>query len=159
MRNDHIHISATIYPRSVRYKTLNAIFEQNLTTLIAVSGSPSDLPPNIWLPPPTHWVKLNFYGSFDPLTTRAGIGGILGNATGLLIRAYAGMVQAAHSIKAELQALISGVDICLKTGHRNIIFEGDCLISVDSILKCKGLPYTFMHNWRILFQKLKQLNS
>lgn len=56
------------------------------------------------------YVKLNYDGSFSPLSQHAGIGGIIRNSTGLLVAALAGKVHAVHSVEAELQPLITGID-------------------------------------------------
>lgn len=138
---------------------MHARLEQNFANFIVRSGPLPQLSPDIWTPPPPPTVKLNFDGSYNPVTEKAGIGGIVRNATGLLIVAYAGEVKASHSIEAEIQALISGIELCVRLGHLDVIREGDCLVLIESLAACQGLPYMFMENWRILLQKLKQLHT
>lgn len=157
MRNDHLFQLLLVLPQSVRYKTLHAIFQQNLSHIIPLTGLAPGLPRDIWLPPMGQYVKLNFDGSFSSLSEHAGIGGIIRNASGHLLAAFSSQVRASHSIEAELQALITGVDPCLQLGHRAVIFEGDCLILVENLSSCNNLQWSFMNNWRILIKKLKQL--
>lgn len=97
-------------------------------------------------PIPTNVVKLNFDGSFNPMTSQEGIGGIIRNGAGAMVTAFAGMIKDTRSIEVELQALITGVDFCYKLGHKIILIKGDCLIPVRSINECKNLPYSFMNN-------------
>lgn len=121
MRNENLNLSAPIHLGSIRYKKIFAIFEQNLSNFVPISGPIPDLPPHIWLPPPPLSVKFNFDGSLNPLAAHTGIGGIIRNSSGHLITAFAGKVKAAHSIEAELQALLLGIEICIELGHRDVI--------------------------------------
>lgn len=94
------------------------------------------------------------------MTSQEGIGRIIRNGAGAMVMAFAGMIKDTRSIEVELQALITGMDICYKLGHKIILIEGDCLIPVRSINECKNLPYSFMNNWQLLLlQKLKQLDA
>lgn len=67
MRNDHVQTHVPIHPKTIRYKTLHAILEQNISNLIFAPGS-FELPSDIWLPPPPVMVKLNFDGLFNLMT-------------------------------------------------------------------------------------------
>lgn len=128
-------------------KTFNSIF---------ISSMAPGLPPDLWLPPPDICVKLNFDGSFHALGQHASIGRIKRNAPGLMFTAYAGKVKAVHSVEAELQAPLSEVEIRLNLSQ-TIVIIGDCLILLNALASNGSLSWTFMNNWRILLNKLKQL--
>lgn len=42
-------------------------------------------------------------------------------------------------------------------GYRVVIFEGDCLILIETLQCCGNLPWSFMTNWEILLKKLDLL--
>lgn len=103
MRNDHLFNHSPILPHTIRYKTSISICQQNLSNIFSASGLTRGLPPDVWLPPPGIYIKLDFDGSFSPLSQHAGIGGVICNYTGLLVAAFAVKIQAIHSIEAKLQ--------------------------------------------------------
>lgn len=82
---------------------------------------------------------------FNFVAEHAGIVGIIRNATGHLLGAFACKVKVNHSIEAELLALLTGVDLCIKMGLTAVILEGECLILVESLSNCKNLQWSFMH--------------
>lgn len=116
-------------------------------------------PPDIWLTPPSNYVKCNFVGSYNPFKQSAGIGGIIYSSAGTPLGAYTRKIMAGHSLEAVLQALIKGIEICREMGLQCIKMEGDCLILAESLKMRVGIYHG--SSWslgRSLIQSLTQVN-
>lgn len=61
-----------------------------------------------------------------------------------MIMAFAGKVAATDAVKAELQALLEGIDTCQKMGLKYIIIEGNCLMLISSLKTYGNLSWQFM---------------
>lgn len=59
--------------------------------------------------PPLGWVKLNFDGSFNPATGKAGIGGLIRDPYGNMIMAFSAGALAKFPLENELLALQRGI--------------------------------------------------
>lgn len=78
----------------------------------------------LWMAPPKDHVKLNFDGSFNPLSKVPGVGGIIRDADGILIPAYTWAIAARHPLEAELQELTKCIEICISLGLSKVFLEG-----------------------------------
>lgn len=78
----------------------------------------------LWMAPPKDHVKLNFDGSFNPLSKVPGVGGIIRDADGILIPAYTWAIAAGHPLEAELQELTKCIEICISLGLSKVFLEG-----------------------------------
>lgn len=133
MRNDYLFTYHPMKPLSVKIKIFHGLYEWNISNFLPTSAASLGLPPDIWLPPPGNYVKLNFDGSYNPFTKFAGIGGIIRSPAGTVLAAYAGKVSAEDPIGVELSALLKVVQLCIELGLKQVIVEGDCLILLDLV--------------------------
>ncbi|XP_042056258.1 uncharacterized protein LOC121800823 [Salvia splendens] len=68
----------------------------------------------LWHPPDAPWVKLNTDVAFSTSTLEAGEGGLVRGSDGGLLRAFCSPVAASSSFKAELMALIRGLEMAME---------------------------------------------
>lgn len=86
------------------------------------------------------------------------LGGILRNLDRMLIRAFAGIVTAAHHLEAELQAPVRGIEICIELGCSKIFIEGDCHLLVEMLQSHGDLSREFHITWHSLIQNLEHFD-
>ncbi|WJZ85140.1 hypothetical protein VitviT2T_004692 [Vitis vinifera] len=86
-----------------------------------------------WHRPDAGWVKLNFDGSFKGRTGRAGGGGLLRDAQGSFIAAFATPLDTSNSLIAEIGALEGGLRLALKLNVERILIEGDSKITIEML--------------------------
>ena len=81
--------------------------------------------------PPPGIFKLNFDGSFVQSVQRGGIGGVIRDWNGTIIRNFSVPVDCSDANKAELFALLIGCRELLRIGGLNPILEGDSFSSIQ----------------------------
>ncbi|PKU59328.1 Putative ribonuclease H protein [Dendrobium catenatum] len=84
-----------------------------------------------WIKPKPPYVKLNTDGSVGLL--RAGAGGLIRDSLGDIMAAFAAPLQLVDVIMAELNALLMGLQLCLKIGVTFVWIEVDSLFLVQII--------------------------
>ena len=109
---------------------------------------------DLWFPPPGNDIKLNFDGSYKPITKTASIGGTIRSSARTLLLAYSGRIAAENSLEAELKALFKGTDLRKDMNITHLQIEGDCLILVNSLQKSDSLSCSFMETWGSLIPNL-----
>ncbi|KAM5552059.1 hypothetical protein ABKV19_026762 [Rosa sericea] len=88
-----------------------------------------------WKPTSNGRWKLNVDGAFLPQMTKGGAGGVLRDANGQFIAAFAHPVQHISSSKhVELQALKEGLDLLTSMGLQNVTIESDCLEATEEVM-------------------------
>nr|KYP35209.1 Putative ribonuclease H protein At1g65750 family [Cajanus cajan] len=80
-----------------------------------------------WSPLEPSWVKLNVDGSFVPQLNAMGFGGVVRNSVGEWKLGFAVGLQSGDSFRAELLAVVEGLELCWKEGCKKVICESDCL--------------------------------
>ena len=84
-----------------------------------------------WICPPLGTFKLNFDGSFVRITHQGGIGGVIRNWMGDVVRSYSGPVDALDANEAEVYALLLGCRELAKLGGSYPIIEGDSFSTIQ----------------------------
>ncbi|XP_055835240.1 uncharacterized protein LOC129903721 [Solanum dulcamara] len=108
--------------------------------------------PVCWSKPTDHLVKLNTDGSALTNPDNIGGGGILRNASGDLMFAYAIPLGSGTNNQAEIKAVIFGLSWCLHLGYNQVILE------VDSQLLLKWMQQEAKPPWSIK-ELLDKLNN
>ncbi|PKU61591.1 Putative ribonuclease H protein [Dendrobium catenatum] len=104
-----------------------------------------------WIKPKLPYVKLNTDGSVGLKT--AGAGGIIRDFCGEVVVAFATPLQTNDVISAELNALILGLELCIKYGCNSVLIELDAIFIVQSIKD----GATGNANYFYLFRKVKNI--
>ncbi|XP_077223042.1 uncharacterized protein LOC143856662 [Tasmannia lanceolata] len=107
-----------------------------------------------WVKPPVGFSKLNFDGSSLGNPGPAGIGGVLRNSEGEVVKAFSGPLGVADSTEAELRAAYQGFLVLGRERLAHSLVEGD---SVNVIRWLKG---SVSPPWRFLriFDEIKDLS-
>ena len=96
-----------------------------------------------WICPPLGTFKLNFDGSFVRSMHQGGIGGVIRNWMGDVVRSYSGPVDALDANEAEVYALLLGCRELEKLGGAYLIIEGDSFSTIQWASSKASYP------WRI----------
>lgn len=137
-----------LYPLQIRSKTVNSVFDWNLSHFYAGPGSKVNITTNKWMPPPPGWIKLNFDGAFSGNKRKASIGGLARDPYGNLLLVYTCEVQASHPLEAELLALQQGLLHLNNLRTSPLLIEGDCLVLLTNIRNSRHLTWDMMPLWR-----------
>ena len=97
----------------------------------------------LWSNPPWGVLKLNFDGSFVHSLRRGGIGGVIRDWFGVVVRNYTGPVDLIDANEAELFAHLIGTRELRRMGCVTVILEGD---SFSVIQWCSGKSF---FPWRL----------
>lgn len=94
---------------------------------------PSD---HLWFPPPFNHVRLDVDAAFDAVFNK---GVVIRDFQGRLCAATAGPIRNPGSVDgAELMAIRSGLDLCLRMGFSNVLVFSDCLNAVKDVSQGVG---------------------
>ncbi|XP_077252938.1 uncharacterized protein LOC143892304 [Tasmannia lanceolata] len=109
----------------------------------------------VWRSPPVGLVKLNFDGSSLGNPGPAGIGGILRDCTGAVIKAFSDPIGIADSSEAEVRAVHQGI----LSMERNRL--GSCIVEGGSLNVIRWLRGPLSPPWRFLhfFDEIKDLSE
>lgn len=88
-----------------------------------------------WVPPPVGWFKLNVDGATKGVENIAGCRGLIRGADGRWVAGFAKKLGACSAIKAELWAVLTGLQLAVNLHMSQLIVESD-LIVVIQLLKC-----------------------
>ncbi|XXG53651.1 hypothetical protein AAC387_Pa03g1714 [Persea americana] len=91
------------------------------------------------MPPPPGWIKLNFNGSFNQATGKAGIGGLIRDPYGNMIMAFSAEVLAKLPLESKLLDQQRGIAHVKVLDAPNIQIEGDCLAIISTIQQSENL--------------------
>lgn len=103
--------------------------QNGIHSTLAKKSTPTPRPKStMWEPPPLGWMKCNFDCSFRSNDRCAGIGWILRDANGVLMRA--GMTRIDNvltPLQGETLGFLCAMQQVWIKGWRNVWFEGDCM--------------------------------
>lgn len=86
-----------------------------------------------WQAPPFGWYAMNTDGAAKGCPGPAGGGAIIRNQHGSFISAFAGYFGHCNSFKAEITALVSGLDLARDLQIRNLVIQVDNLACVQAL--------------------------
>ena len=84
-----------------------------------------------WNLPPVGFLKLNFDGNFFKHIHLGGIGGVIRDSSGLVVKKLSGPVSSSDSNGAEVSALLFGCRELCKLGGYKAIIEGDSFSAIQ----------------------------
>jgi ribonuclease HI len=113
-----------------------------------------------WKPPPSGSLKLNFDGAAKGNPGRTGLGGVIRDSKGNIIRLYAGSLGNSTNNAAEFGALETGLEILSREGMTNAIVEGDSALVINTVRKLQNGTRMgkIQRHWRLahLLQKIQE---
>jgi len=109
---------------------MGAGFHEEINTLI-----PKKINVVEWKYPPQDWMKLNVDGCSKGNPSLAAARGLIRDCMGSWIRGFAINIEVCTSVRAELWAVITGLELVWLLGFRKIILESDSLVVVGLLLK------------------------
>ena len=80
---------------------------------------------DLWIPPPTGFLKLNFDGASKGNPRKSGYGFIIRDHRGEMLSFGYGFLGIYSNNAVELEGLIQGIEWVFENFHRPIIVEGD----------------------------------
>ena len=86
-----------------------------------------------WRRPCSGWVKLNLDGAVKGRSQRGGAGGLLRDAEGEFMTAFATPVATTRSLFAEVYALREGLELAVECGVEYLWIEGDSRIAIEML--------------------------
>jgi ribonuclease HI len=113
-----------------------------------------------WKPPPSGSLKLNFDGAAKGNPGRTGLGGVIRDSKGNIIRLYAGSLGNSTNNAAEFRALETGLEILNREGMTNAIVEGDSALVINTVRKLQNGARMgkIQRHWRLahLLKKIQE---
>ncbi|XP_018465244.1 putative ribonuclease H protein At1g65750 [Raphanus sativus] len=105
-----------------------------------VSSTPRQIPLSPrWYPPMIPYYKCNFDAAYNPQTFHASAGWVIRDCYGVVhYWAMAFLGSAQSPLEAESKALLAAIQCAFALGYKNMIFEGDCLVLINSLTTGKG---------------------
>ncbi|XP_057859048.1 uncharacterized protein LOC131067901 [Cryptomeria japonica] len=88
-------------------------------------------------------MKLNFDGASRGNLGRSGVGAIIRNEVGEVVRAISGLVGVATNNVAEISVMEAGLQWCVNNGVVKLIIEGDSQVILNGVTK------SVFQNWRL----------
>ena len=85
----------------------------------------------LWVSPSAGVLKLNSDGSYFHDIQKGGIGGVIHDCAGKVIRNYSGPVDSMNANAAEVYAMLIGCHELLRLGSSNAIIEGDSYLAIQ----------------------------
>lgn len=103
----------------------------------------------VWEPPPSDMIKLNFDGAVKGNPGPAGLGGVSRNIARNILGMYWGFIGENTNNMAKLKALLAGLNMAMTHGWFPIITEGDSQIILQTTTKLlHGKPVNrVVDNW------------
>ncbi|KAE8797545.1 Ubiquitin carboxyl-terminal hydrolase 2 [Hordeum vulgare] len=109
-----------------------------------------------WTKPPVGWLKVNTDAAFVASSGESGIGYIIRDYMGRLLRAESVKLLAYASVEeAEACACVTGLKAALTLGNGKIIVESDCAAVISNILS-RATPLVAWREHYILTRELLQ---
>jgi ribonuclease HI len=91
-----------------------------------------------WKPPPEGSLKLNFDGASKGNPGWTGLGGVIRDSQGNIIRLYTGSLGNSTNNAAEFGALETGLEILRREAITNTIVEGDSMLVINTVRKLQN---------------------
>jgi ribonuclease HI len=91
-----------------------------------------------WTPPPAGFLKLNFDGAAKGNPGMTGMGGVIRDSGGNIIRLYAGSMGNSTNNAAEFGALELGLEILSRERMTNTIVEGDSTLVINTVKRLQN---------------------
>jgi hypothetical protein len=91
-----------------------------------------------WKPPPSSSLKLNFNGAAKGNPGRIGLGGVIKDSKGNIIRIHARSLGNSTNNATEFGALETGLEILSRKGITNAIVEGDSMLVINTVRKLQN---------------------
>lgn len=88
-----------------------------------------------WNPPPAGYLKVNVDGAFYSSLGKAACGGLICDSNGAFVKGFVCNLGVCSVIKAEMKALLHGVQVARDMNISNAIFEIDSLMVVNLVLR------------------------
>jgi len=107
--------------------------------------------PEVWSPPSTGFIKLNFDGASKGNPGPAGYGGIFRNHLGHAIMSFHGFIGQDTNNGAELEGLIHGLILALQNNWFPLVIEGDSkiILKFASRIQNGQAPSKVSNHWRL----------
>ncbi|GLT41443.1 hypothetical protein SLA2020_155090 [Shorea laevis] len=87
-----------------------------------------------WEPPPPRTCKINVDGSSLGSQGLSVAGGICRDSLGLWQFGFNMQVGVGHAVRAEIFAILKGLEIAWQKNYRKVILESDCLLAVHKVM-------------------------
>ncbi|XP_059068266.1 uncharacterized protein LOC131858830 [Cryptomeria japonica] len=97
----------------------------------------------VWQGPPPGWLKLNFDGASKGNPGRGGLGAIVRDEFGNILKAFSGSGGFVTNNVAEISALEVGLKWCATKSMDKLVIEGDSQIILN------GISLSKFQNWRL----------
>jgi ribonuclease HI len=106
-----------------------------------------------WKLPPSGSLKLNFDGAVKGNPGRTGLGGVIRDSKGNIIRLYVGSLGNSTNNAAEFGALETGLEILSREGMTNAIVEGDSALVINTVRKLQNGTRIgkIQRHWRLAY--------
>ena len=101
---------------------------------------------SFWMPPPRGILKLNFDGSYQKSLRRGGIGGVIRDSFGNVVRRFCGPMDTSDANEVEMYALLIGCRELLKLGGLAAIVDGDSFSAIQWGSRKTSCPWR-LANW------------
>jgi ribonuclease HI len=113
-----------------------------------------------WKPPPKGSLKLNFDGALKGNPGRTGMGGVIGDDQGKIIRLYTGSLGNSTNNAVEFRSLEIGLEILRREGMTNIVVEGDSMLVINTARKLQNDTKVgkIQRHWHLVYslQKIQE---
>lgn len=108
-----------------------------------------------WSPPPSNWFKISYDGASRGNPRKSGVGAVISDENSNIIKEVCKTLPIGTNNYAELEALSMGLDIAISLGIKDIIIEGDSMVTFQAVSNKKTHVWTLQY---ILDKILLQLN-
>jgi ribonuclease HI len=133
-RNEYIHGSMLSHPKLIVEQTNRAILEFHMAHERDTQLSHGVRHPTCWTAPRMEWIKANWDAAVAKKMGHVGIGVVLRDSLGHMIRAESAMFVGGLDLAvAEAKAVLHAIHVCRAMGLSKVHFEGDAKIVVDSV--------------------------
>lgn len=112
-----------------------------------------------WTKPEPGMVKINFDGSLDPHTKRAGCGGVVRDSSGNWLYGFTNNIGSCAPDQAEAWGLLRSIQAAVHMGYRNIIVEGDSKEVIDAMSNSSNTTSSIGNILKACRQELRQIET
>ncbi|KAK9287687.1 hypothetical protein L1049_016125 [Liquidambar formosana] len=134
-RNKVLHEEMDIDPRCI-LAHIDKVANEHLASFVAPSRS---IAQRVWIPPPSHWLKLNFDVALRPTFSVLSV--VVRDSNGAFIFAWTKKAGPLHPGVAEAQASCFALSEALKHGLSDIVLEGDASSVLNPLSNWSLAPY------------------
>lgn len=83
-----------------------------------------------WIPPPSSFLKLSFYGASKGNPRPTGFSCVVRDSNGVVIQAYAGPLGSCNALKVEIMGLLMGIRALCNLNASKSLIEGDSTVVI-----------------------------